>query len=214
MLLYLFPEQFSPDVVLANYRYYEPRTDHGSSLSPPIHAAIAARLGLRADAERYWRQSLSLDLSNTMGNSSLGVHANIHAMTMDSVIDDACISVLPAVLATRRLRYSGEPRGGNFVTTDLADAVHPPRHSIQRDVDIHKLAHCRLANGLQRIIVLQLDGPVVSVVAEWLQLPRQILPDPLSPLLQLGSPNEQTGAYLFKRFGIGGHGTPVLAFSN
>lgn len=75
MLLYLFPEQFSHEVVLANYRYYEPRTDHGSSLSPAIHAALAARLGLRADAERYWRQSLWLDLSNTMGNSSLGVHA-------------------------------------------------------------------------------------------------------------------------------------------
>jgi beta-phosphoglucomutase family hydrolase len=74
MLLHLFPEQFSRDVVAANYRYYEPMTDHGSSLSPGIHAAIAARLGLWRDAERYWRQSLWLDLSNTMGNSTLGVH--------------------------------------------------------------------------------------------------------------------------------------------
>ena len=39
-----------------------------------MDAAIAARLGLHEDAERYWRQSLSLDLSNTMGNSALGVH--------------------------------------------------------------------------------------------------------------------------------------------
>ena len=74
MLLYLLPDQFSREVVLANYRYYEPRTDHGSSLSPAIHSAVAARLGLREDAERYWRQSLWLDLSNTMGNSALGVH--------------------------------------------------------------------------------------------------------------------------------------------
>ncbi len=74
MLLFLFPEAFSDDVVAANYRYYEPVTDHGSSLSPAIHAAIAARIGLREDCERYWRQSLWLDLSNTMGNSVLGVH--------------------------------------------------------------------------------------------------------------------------------------------
>ena len=74
MLLHLFPEAFSREVVAANYRYYEPITDHASSLSPGIHAAIAARLGLREDAERYWRESLWLDLSNTMGNSSLGVH--------------------------------------------------------------------------------------------------------------------------------------------
>jgi trehalose/maltose hydrolase-like predicted phosphorylase len=74
MLLHLFAEQFPRKVLAANYHYYEPLTDHGSSLSPAIHAAIAARLGLREDAERYWRQSLWLDLSNAMENSALGVH--------------------------------------------------------------------------------------------------------------------------------------------
>ncbi|WP_246860765.1 beta-phosphoglucomutase family hydrolase [Noviherbaspirillum sp. UKPF54] len=74
MLPLLFPDAFSDDVVAANYRYYEPLTDHGSSLSPSVHAAIAARIGLREDAERYWRQSLWLDLSDAMNNSMLGVH--------------------------------------------------------------------------------------------------------------------------------------------
>lgn len=74
MLPLLFPDAFTDDVVEANYRYYEPITDHGSSLSPSVHAAIAARLGLREDAERYWKQSLWLDLSNAMENSMLGVH--------------------------------------------------------------------------------------------------------------------------------------------
>ncbi len=75
MLPMLFPDAFSEDVVAANYRYYEPLTDHGSSLSPAIHAAIAARIGMRDDAERYWKQALWLDLSNAMDNSALGVHA-------------------------------------------------------------------------------------------------------------------------------------------
>ena len=74
MLPLLFPDAFTDEVVEANYRYYEPLTDHGSSLSPPVHAAIAARLGLREDAERYWKQALWLDLSNAMDNSALGVH--------------------------------------------------------------------------------------------------------------------------------------------
>jgi alpha,alpha-trehalose phosphorylase len=74
MLLHLFPDAFPREVVAANYRYYEPITDHGSSLSPGIHAAVAARLGLCEDAERYWRESLWLDLSDRMGNSALGVH--------------------------------------------------------------------------------------------------------------------------------------------
>lgn len=74
MLPFLFPEAFSDEVVAANYRYYEPLTDHGSSLSPAVHAAVAARLGLREDTERYWKQSLWLDLQNGMDNSMLGVH--------------------------------------------------------------------------------------------------------------------------------------------
>lgn len=86
MLLYLFPEQFPREVQLANYRYYEPRTDHGSSLSPAIHAALAARLGLREDAERYWRQSLWLDLSNRMGNSAAGVHAACMGGTWQALV--------------------------------------------------------------------------------------------------------------------------------
>jgi trehalose/maltose hydrolase-like predicted phosphorylase len=74
MLPLLFPGEFSDEVVAANYHYYEPLTDHGSSLSPAVHAAIAARIGLREDAQRYWERSLWLDLSDAMDNSMLGVH--------------------------------------------------------------------------------------------------------------------------------------------
>lgn len=74
MLPLLFPDAFSDEVVAANYDYYEPLTDHGSSLSPAVHAAIAARLGRTEDALHYWKLSLWLDLSDAMQNSMLGVH--------------------------------------------------------------------------------------------------------------------------------------------
>jgi beta-phosphoglucomutase family hydrolase len=86
MLLHLFPDSFSREVAAANYRYYEPRTDHGSSLSPGIHAAVAARLGLREEAERYWRESLWLDLSNVMSNSALGVHPACMGATWQALV--------------------------------------------------------------------------------------------------------------------------------
>ncbi len=86
MLPFLFPERFSRQVLAANYHYYEPLTDHGSSLSPGVHAALAARLGIRDQAERYWRQSLSLDLSNVMGNSTLGVHPACMGGTWQTLI--------------------------------------------------------------------------------------------------------------------------------
>lgn len=74
MLPFLFPERFDRRILAANYAYYEPLTDHRSSLSPGVHAALAARLGLKEQAQRYWEESLMLDLSDTMSNSALGVH--------------------------------------------------------------------------------------------------------------------------------------------
>ncbi|MBK4737626.1 HAD family hydrolase [Noviherbaspirillum pedocola] len=86
MLPLLFPDAFTDAEVAANYRYYEPLTDHGSSLSPPVHAAIAARIGLAEDAQRYWRQSLWLDLSNAMNNSMLGMHLGAMGATWQALV--------------------------------------------------------------------------------------------------------------------------------
>jgi kojibiose phosphorylase len=74
MLLALLWGRFAPAVRRANFRYYEPRTGHGSSLSPATHAVVAARLGDGARAERYFRQAAAIDLANGMGNSAGGVH--------------------------------------------------------------------------------------------------------------------------------------------
>jgi kojibiose phosphorylase len=75
MLIYLLWDEFPPEVREANFRYYEPRCTHGSSLSPCIHALIAARLGDMALAEKYFRQAAEIDLSDNMGNASGGIHA-------------------------------------------------------------------------------------------------------------------------------------------
>lgn len=74
MLLHLLWDRFPPEVRAANFRYYEPRCDHGSSLSPAIHALVAARLGDVRLAERYFRQAADIDLANNMGNAAGGVH--------------------------------------------------------------------------------------------------------------------------------------------
>jgi len=58
----------------ANFNYYEPRTSHGSSLSPALHALVAARLGDGALARSYLRQAGEIDLANNMGNAAGGVH--------------------------------------------------------------------------------------------------------------------------------------------
>jgi len=75
MAVYLLWNELRPDVREANFRYYEPRTAHGSSLSPSIHALVAARLGDMALARQYLKQSAEIDLGDTMGNAAGGVHA-------------------------------------------------------------------------------------------------------------------------------------------
>ena len=67
-------EKWSIAVHEANFRYYEPRTAHGSSLSPAFYALVAARLGDRALAQAYFRQAAEIDLANNMGNAAGGVH--------------------------------------------------------------------------------------------------------------------------------------------
>src|SRR5690606_160962 len=74
LLLYLLWDRFPPEVRRANFRYYEPPCPNGSSLSPSIHALVAAGLGARELAPPYWRQAAEVDLANDMGNAAGGGH--------------------------------------------------------------------------------------------------------------------------------------------
>jgi kojibiose phosphorylase len=75
MLVHLLWDRMPPEVRKANFEYYEPRCGHGSSLSPAIHALVAARLGDTALADRYFRQAAEIDLADSMGNAVGGIHA-------------------------------------------------------------------------------------------------------------------------------------------
>lgn len=74
MALYLLWDEFPLEIHRANFDYYEPRTAHGSSLSPGLHAAYAARLGDLELAERYLHETAAIDLDDQMGNAAGGVH--------------------------------------------------------------------------------------------------------------------------------------------
>ena len=74
MLGVLLPDEVGSEVQEANYRYYEPRTSHGSSLSPAMHALVAARVGDLDDALSYFHLAGGVDLDNRMGNAADGVH--------------------------------------------------------------------------------------------------------------------------------------------
>lgn len=60
---------------LANYRYYEPRTLHDSSLSLAVHAVVANDLGEADTAYSLFRQACDIDLGEKMDTSDEGIHA-------------------------------------------------------------------------------------------------------------------------------------------
>jgi trehalose/maltose hydrolase-like predicted phosphorylase len=61
-LIGLLPEEFPATTAETNFRHYEPRCAHGSSLSASMHALVAARLGKSELALRYLRETAALDL--------------------------------------------------------------------------------------------------------------------------------------------------------
>lgn len=64
----------SPQVMLNNWHTYYPRTDHGSSLSPAVHAWVAARLGLTDVAYHMFEHAVEIDLKDNKGNVADGIH--------------------------------------------------------------------------------------------------------------------------------------------
>jgi trehalose/maltose hydrolase-like predicted phosphorylase len=61
-LIALLPGEFPGAMAETNFRHYEPRCAHGSSLSAGMHALVAARLGDPEMALRYLRETAATDL--------------------------------------------------------------------------------------------------------------------------------------------------------
>jgi len=63
LLTHLLGERFSKEVKRANWDFYEPRTEHGSSLSACVYALVAAETGRREFAYKYFLKTATVDLT-------------------------------------------------------------------------------------------------------------------------------------------------------
>ncbi len=132
MAMYLFWREFSPAVRDANFRYYEPLTGHGSSLSPSVHALVAARLGDLLLAEKYIRQAAEIDLGNNMGNAAGGVHAAAIGGLWQAMVfgfagldtSGDCLRFEPHLLSRwRRLEFPFQWRGRKLLVRLEHDSI-------------------------------------------------------------------------------------------
>jgi nigerose phosphorylase len=63
LMLYLFRNEYSKEVKKANWTYYEPRTEHGSSLSPCIYALLSCEIGNEEWAYPFFVKTANVDLT-------------------------------------------------------------------------------------------------------------------------------------------------------
>ena len=63
LALVLFGDKFTPETKSANWKYYEPRSEHGSSLSACSYSLIAAQTGRVDWAYRFFMKTATIDLT-------------------------------------------------------------------------------------------------------------------------------------------------------
>jgi len=121
MLMALLGNELGDEEFLKrNWAMYAPICDHGSSLSPSMHAWVAARLGYVEEAYELFMYSALLDLEDNKGNVRDGIHAACCGGVLQAVLFGFCgltltdegISTQPALPAHwRRVSFNLVYRG-------------------------------------------------------------------------------------------------------
>jgi trehalose/maltose hydrolase-like predicted phosphorylase len=74
MMHHLVPGEVAPGSLEPNLDFYEPRTAHGSSLSPAVHAALLPRVGRPDEALALLQLAARLDLDDLTATTAGGLH--------------------------------------------------------------------------------------------------------------------------------------------
>jgi len=74
LALFLHGDEFTQDEKQADFDYYDPLTTGDSTLSAVVQSIVAAEIGYRDLALRYFEHSLYVDLADLHANTADGVH--------------------------------------------------------------------------------------------------------------------------------------------
>ncbi|TCL62540.1 maltose phosphorylase [Hydrogenispora ethanolica] len=107
-LPYFFSRDFTMAEKKANYEFYEARTSHESSLSPSLHAILAAELGKLEESYHFLAYAARLDLDNYNRNTEQGIHSSSAAGVWAGVVsgfgglrtDGAVLTLNPTIPAS------------------------------------------------------------------------------------------------------------------
>ncbi len=130
---YFFGSDFSKESLQSNFEFYEPYTVHESSLSPCIHAVLAARLGKIEQAYAFYLRTARLDLDDYNNEVHEGLHITSMAGTWLSIVEGfGGLRVLDGVLhfnpqlpaAWKSLAFKINYRGNTIGVKIDAEGIH------------------------------------------------------------------------------------------
>lgn len=85
--LYFFEDNYDIETIRRNFEFYEPRTVHESSLSPCVHAILAAKLGDVDKAYEFYLRTSRLDIDDYNNDTDDGCHITSMAGTWMAVVE-------------------------------------------------------------------------------------------------------------------------------
>jgi alpha,alpha-trehalose phosphorylase len=86
LAMFLLRDRFTTHEKSQNYRFYEQRCVHTSSLSPSIHSILACDVGRYNQAYDYYLWSSRLDLDNFNNNTEEGLHISSMSGTWLNIV--------------------------------------------------------------------------------------------------------------------------------
>ena len=85
--MYFFEDDFDLETIQRNFKFYESRTVHESSLSPCVHSILAARLSDEEKAYEFYLRTSRLDLDDYNNDTEDGLHITSMAGTWMSIVE-------------------------------------------------------------------------------------------------------------------------------
>ncbi len=85
--IYVLEEEFDVETIKRNFDFYEPRTVHESSLSPCVHAILAAKIGYSDKAYEMYLRTSRLDLDDYNNEVHEGLHITSMAGTWMAIVE-------------------------------------------------------------------------------------------------------------------------------
>jgi kojibiose phosphorylase len=151
LMLNVFKDRYSKEIKKANWEYYEPRTEHGSSLSACAYAMVAAEIGDLDFAYKYFLKTAKIDIEAKykvyvgtifMGGSHPAANGGAWMTAVFGFggvrVDEKQIVISPRLYKTwKSLQFSMIHRGDRFkvrITKEsvdiTADASNKTEHTV------------------------------------------------------------------------------------